>query len=82
MATLSGTYGSNQTPCNVFTYETNNGTWYVCEGSQNVNLTTNDFDHLMEDYPVLDVEAIDDDDCFTWSSGIMSENELEVAVKS
>lgn len=71
--TITGTYGSNKIPCDMFTYYQNGGTWYVVEGSCNVNFT---YDNL---YNGVDVETLMDYDCFTWSNPIESEEELEVA---
>ena len=74
---IQGTYGSNYTRCTVFCAEMSNGaTWYVCEGSVNVNCT---FDELIE---CQDVETLDDVDCFTWQDGINSLNDLETAVEA
>ena len=73
--TVTGTYGSGQTPCNVLKYEDAYGsTWYCVEGSVNVNLTHDP----VEDG--VDVETLQDVDVFTWSDGINSEDELEAAV--
>ena len=82
MATYPGTYGSNQTQCQVFTHETVEGTWYACEGSQNVNLTNEDFDHIVDELHQVDVEVLIDFDTFTAASPIQSESELEAAVNS
>ena len=75
--TITGTYGSGRTPCNIFTAETRSGeTWYVDEGSSNVNLTY----QTLEDG--VDIEMVDDIDTFTWSDGINSEDELEAAIEA
>ena len=75
--TIQGYYGSGNTPCDVFTYENNNGsTWYVVDGSLNVNCTYDDIELG------VDVETLSDIDCFTWSSPIESESELTNAVES
>ena len=75
MRTVSGTYGSGQTPCDVYIYENRDGSyWYAVDGSVNVNRTWQD----IEDG--VDVEELDDFDMFTWPDGIHSEEELEEAV--
>lgn len=74
--TIDGTYGSSKTPCDVFVYETNGGYWYCVEGSLNVNFT---YDEMPQG---VDVEELSDSDCFTWSSPIESEEDLETAVDS
>ena len=73
---VGGTYGSCYTPCTVFCYEdSRGGTWYACEGSQNVNCT---YDPIEDG---VDVEELSDVDHFTWPSGIDSTEELEEAVE-
>jgi len=74
---INGTYGSSQTPCTVLVYEERNGysKWYCVEGSCNVNLTYDD----IEDG--VDVEELNDLDCFTWSDGIETLNELKTIVE-
>ena len=68
----SGTYGSGKTPCEVFTYNR----WYCVEGSCNVNRTYDDF------FDGMDVEELDDYDCFTTTKPINSLEELVEAVNS
>ena len=70
MKEVTGFYGSNNTPCNVFYY---NG-WYCVEGSVNVNRTSEEVENG------VNVEELSDYDCFTWSSPIESLEELETAV--
>lgn len=75
--TINGTYGSGLTPCQVFTHTERNGlTWYVVEGSINVNATY----ETLEDG--TDVEVLQDVDTFTWSSPVESEEELLNAIES
>jgi hypothetical protein len=75
--TISGTYGSGKTPCQIFTATTRNGrTWYAVEGSSNVNLT---YDTLTDG---VDVETVADDDAFTWPAGIDSEETLAEAIEA
>ena len=70
--TISGTYGSNHTPTDVYVYENRNGSrWYVCEDSVNVNLT---YDEIEDG---TDVEEIQDVDTMTATTPINSEEELE-----
>lgn len=73
---VCGTYGSQATPCAVYQVEDRRGmVWYAVEGSTNVNLT----------YPPLrdgvDVEALIDEDTFTWPDGIYSVEDLEAAIE-
>jgi hypothetical protein len=68
--TINGFYGSNHTPCEIYTLDG----WYVVDGSLTVNRTYED----IEDG--VDVEELSDYDCFTWSSPINSEEELEAAI--
>jgi hypothetical protein len=76
-STITGTYGSHKTPCDVFTATERDGlTWYAVAGSQNVNCTR---DELQDG---VDVEAVADCDIFTWPGGIDSEEELENAVEA
>ena len=74
--TISGAYGSNQTPCEVITLQTGEYTWYAVDGSQNVNLAP----ELLSDG--VDVETIQDVDAFTWPDGINSESDLINAVEA
>ena len=64
--TVSGTYGSQYTRCNVFVYKG----WYCVEGSKNINRTGEDIE------PGVDVELLSDDDCMTASVEIDSIEEL------
>ena len=73
--TIKGTYGSNQTPCNVITHQIGDCTWYAVEGSVNVNLAP----ELLSDG--VDVETIADIDCFTWSTPIENETDLIEAIE-
>lgn len=73
--TVTGFYGSGNTPADVFVYDNRDGSaWYVVDGGTMVNKT----------YDVIEngvnVEELSDDDCFTWSEPITSEEELENAV--
>lgn len=73
--TISGTYGSQKTPCQVITATLRNGgTWYAVEGSSNVNFT---FNEMPEG---VDIETLEDVDTFTWPAGIDSEETLELAI--
>ena len=71
-ATFNGKYGSGETPCQVFYYDG----WYCVEGSVNVNYT---HEMLVDG---INVEMVEDSDCFTWSSPIESLEELINAVES
>ncbi len=71
MQTINGTYGSGKTPCNIFEHDG----WYCVEGSVNVN-------HTWEELKLgVDVEGISDDDMFTASKPIESEEELVEAIE-
>jgi len=74
--TVQGYYGSGNTPCNVFCVDDDGGTWYCVEGSVNVNFTL----EVVE--LGVNVETLSDVDCFTWSDGINSEDELLQAVEA
>ncbi len=71
---LNGFYGSRQTPCTVLVCEDGDTKWYCVENSVNVNATNDS----LEDG--VDVEAVTDHDCFTWSSPIETLEELENSV--
>lgn len=72
--TIPATYGSSRTPCTLFTAETQHGTWYAVEDSQNVNFTP------QEIQPGQNIEELEDTDSFIWTYGIDSEETLEVAI--
>ena len=74
---ISSSYGSNNTPCRVFTYETYAGIWYVVQGGIMVNLCP----HSQADLLHESVELITDVDCFTWSDRIDSIEDLEFAME-
>lgn len=67
---INGTYGSHYTPCTVFYY----AGWYCVKGSKNVNRT---HEELTDG---VDVEMVEDYNCFTWSKPIDSLEELISAV--
>ena len=77
---VNGTYGSGKTPCTVFVAETETRgdihTWYVCEGSVNVNLTPDEIEEG------VNVEELSDIDMFTASKPIYSVEDLEEAINS
>ena len=70
--TVRGTYGSGYTPCNVIISDDRHGCgcWYAVEDSANVNFTYED----VQDG--VNVEALRDDDHFTYPAGIDSEEKL------
>lgn len=73
---VNGTYGRSKNPATIYVYENRNGSrWYCVEDSQNVNLT---YEEIGE---CVDVEEVSDVDCFTWSKGINSQEELIEAVE-
>lgn len=73
---IEGTYGSSKTPCDIFVYDERNGfSWYVVDGSINVNQTDSS---LLVDG--VDIEELPDVDMFTASDPIYSRDELENAV--
>ena len=70
--TIRGTYGSELTPCDIYTKESRGGTWYCVDGSKNVNFT---YDELQNG---VDVECLNDVDTFT-AEEINSEDDFELA---
>jgi len=72
---ITGTYGSEQIETTIF-IDVFHG-WYACNGSCNVNRC--DRDLLIDG---VDVETLPDYDCFTWSKGIDSLEELEQAIEA
>ncbi len=71
---ITGTYGSSHTPSTIFCATESNGlTWYVCEGSSNVNAT---YDEVCEG---VDIETLSDTDCFTGIT-VNSLEDLERAI--
>ena len=75
--TISGFYGSGNTPCEVFIYENRNGSkWYCVEGSCNVNKT---YDEINDG---TNVEDLSDCDCFTTKDPINDIDEFIEAVES
>lgn len=68
--TISGFYGSDNTPCEVFVYIDGFTTWYCVEDSKNINQTH----EKLEDG--VDVELVEDIDTMTARNNIMSEGEL------
>ena len=73
---VEGTYGGSKTETTIYTYEERGGTWYVADGSVNVNFT---YDEVEDG---VDIEELNDADMFTASSPIESVNDLENAVDS
>jgi hypothetical protein len=72
---VKGTYGRSKTPTEVFVLERYNGLrYYASKGSINVNATYDQIDDG------VDIEELRDIDCFTWSKGINTLNQLEKAV--
>lgn len=75
--TINGTYGSDNTPCTVYTATDSSGaTWYAVEDSLNVNCT---YDTVVDG---IDVEILSDHDAFTAGNTINSESDLQEAVES
>jgi len=68
---VEGTYGGSQTPTTVYFYEDRGGKWYAADGSVNVNYTYDD----IEDG--VDIETLRDEDMFTASKPIESEDDIE-----
>jgi len=65
-------YGSGHIPDTIYVYDG----WYVVDGSSNVNHTRDEF------YDGVDVELLEDDDYFSWSSDINSYEDLVAAVEA
>lgn len=77
MYTISGYYGSQNTPCLILIGEKRNGSkWYCACGSKNVNLT---FDEIKGG---CSIEELSDVDTFTAGKPIESLEELEEAINS
>lgn len=75
--TVNGFYGSERTATTVFCAEMRNGkTWYVCEGSVNVNAT------VQELSDGVNVEELSDVDFFTAGKPVESLEELEIQIES
>lgn len=72
--TITGTYGGNNTPCTIYTYESGSITWYCVDGSVNVNATH----ETLEDG--CNVELVEDCDTSTSNEPIESEEELETFI--
>lgn len=72
MATFDGTYGRSKTETTIYEHEG----WYVAHGSVNVNRTMD----TIEDG--VDIEELEDFDCFTADKPIESEEELIEAIYS
>jgi hypothetical protein len=75
--TIRGYYGFNErtglgTESTIFTYHDGIHTWYVVEGSQNVNCTFDEY--IMDGF---NVEKVEDIDTFTANKPIESADELE-----
>lgn len=72
---ITGTYGSQQTPCTVFVGQTPRGCWYCVEGGSVVNFTT---EFSLKDG--TDVGTLQDIDCFTWSGPITTLESFKQAI--
>lgn len=92
---VKGTYGSFQIPCTIYVCENSDGSkWYCAKGSANVNKTYNDIQDrqrtLLEvdgalkwvDSVPIDIELLEDVDCFTASKPIYTLTQLETAINS
>ena len=70
--TITGTYGSNETETEIYTYtDADDVTWYVCHDSVNVNGTLESVEEG------ANVELIEDCDTSTAQEPICSEEDLE-----
>ena len=69
---VDGSYGSARTPSTIYYYEDRKGgTWYVAEGSVNVNYTYDSVDNG------VNIETLSDVDMFTSGKPIESSEQLE-----
>lgn len=69
---VEGTYGGSKTPSTIYIYENRDGSsWYVAEGSVNVNMT---YDSIEEG---VDIEMLSDADTASASKPINSLDDLE-----
>lgn len=74
--TITGTYGSAHTESDIFCATDRHGmTWYVCEGSVNINAT---FEPVEEG---VNIETLQDVDIITAAKPITSESELLEAIQ-
>lgn len=74
---INGTYGSGNTPAEIFVAENRDGSkWYCVDGSANVNLTD---DEIIDG---TNVEDLADTDTFTAGYPIYSLEGLEAAINS
>jgi len=69
---VEGTYGRSKNPATIFVYKQGRRSWYVVEGSVNVNCTYDD----IEDG--VDIEELNDDGVFTAPKPINSVEDLEM----
>jgi hypothetical protein len=75
--TVKGYYGSGNTPCLVYVaHKYSGGSWYCVDGSKNVNFTHDDIGLG------VDVETLNDSDCFTAGGPIESEEDLIEAIEA
>lgn len=73
---ISGFYGSQKTPCDVFVCETGNGNWYVAQGGVTINKTIRDLDDG------VNVEEIPDYTCFTVKSAVETMEQFMHAIEA
>lgn len=71
--TFNGFYGHlTPTPCTVFYYEG----WYCVKGSELVNYTECSL------FDGVNLQDVENEDCFTWSSPVETEEQLREAVRT
>lgn len=75
---ITGTYGSNRTPCTVLVCNDTYNSWYVVQGGTIVNGTYDDGELING----VNVEEINDFDCFTWHTPINTLEELEACIEA
>jgi hypothetical protein len=74
--TITGFYGSGETKTDIFINTTPRGTWYVAEGGQTVNFTTEPVENG------VNIEWLRDTDCMTSNEPINSIEQFEEFINS
>jgi hypothetical protein len=74
--TIKGFYGSGRTRTEIYVYPNRGGCWYVADGGKTVNFT---FDNVENG---VNIEELNDSDCFTVNEPIESPEQLEEAVNN
>lgn len=73
---LNCTFGAKNNPCIVYVYNDTYITYYVQSGGTIINLT---YDNVSEG---VNIDSVNDFDCITWSTHILSEQDLINAIEA